>query len=169
MRTIKGSFAPTLVAEPDVGRREEVGDRLEIVGRNAQDGSPRCELAPQPKSVTRSFRCRLSAGGCDTLSAINIRGETEKSKPKRPRCRYSSVTEMGCRRGAILNSFIFYNFQANVKPRQRLNCAFLRHSLLVDFPQVSACFPMLPILGHTNSTPVDRRPKALPLGFFNSD
>jgi hypothetical protein len=61
---------------------ENAGNRSEILGWNAQDGSPRCGLAPQRKSALRSFRCRVAAGVCETHSAVNIRGEFEKCKPR---------------------------------------------------------------------------------------
>jgi len=58
-----------LVAEPEVAGGEDAGDGSEILGWNAQDGSPRCGLAPQRKSALRSFRCRV-AGACETHSAV---------------------------------------------------------------------------------------------------
>ena len=82
-RTIKWRFAPALVAEPEVAGGEDAGDGSEVLGWNAQDGSPRCGLAPQRKSASRSFRCRVAAGVCETHSAVNIREEFEKCKPRR--------------------------------------------------------------------------------------
>jgi hypothetical protein len=63
--------------------RENAGDGSEILGWNAQDGSPRCGLAPQRKSASRSFRCRVAAGACERHAAVNIRSEFEKCKPRR--------------------------------------------------------------------------------------
>jgi hypothetical protein len=62
---------------------EDAGDGSEILGWNVQDGSPCCGLAPQRKSASRLFRCRVAAGECESPSAVNIRKEFEKCKPRR--------------------------------------------------------------------------------------
>ena len=75
--------SPELFAMPEVAGGEDSGDGSQIFSRNAQDDSPRCGLAPQRKSALRSFRCRVAAGVCETHSAVNIRKEFEKWKPRR--------------------------------------------------------------------------------------
>ena len=47
----KWSFSPELVAMPEVAGGEDTGDGSQIFGRNSQDDSPRCGLAPQRKSA----------------------------------------------------------------------------------------------------------------------
>src|ERR1700687_547189 len=79
----KLSFSPKLVAMAEVAGGENTGDGSQNFRRNAQDDSPRCGLAPQRKSASRSFRCRVAAGECETPSAVNIRKEFEKCKPRR--------------------------------------------------------------------------------------
>jgi hypothetical protein len=79
----KLSFSPAPVSQPEVTGGEDAGDGLEVLGWNAQDGSPRCGFAPQRKSALRSFRCRVAAGECESHSAVNIREEFEKWKPRR--------------------------------------------------------------------------------------
>jgi hypothetical protein len=68
--------------------------------------------------------------------------------------------------GSISKSFTSKHLQPEASPKQSPKCAFLRHFFNADFPNVSACFLMLPIWSHTNSTPVDHRLEALPAGFF---
>jgi hypothetical protein len=60
-RTIKWRFAPALGVKPEKAGSENADDGLEILGWNAQDGSPCCGFAPQRKSALRSFRCRVVA------------------------------------------------------------------------------------------------------------
>jgi hypothetical protein len=48
-RAIKWRSAPALGAEPEVAGGKNAGDGLKILGREWQDESPRCGLAPKTK------------------------------------------------------------------------------------------------------------------------
>jgi hypothetical protein len=63
-------LAPALIAELEIVGGEETGYESEIIGWNAQDGSPRCGLAPQRKSALRSFRCRVAERASETHSLL---------------------------------------------------------------------------------------------------
>jgi len=68
--TVKASFTPELVAVSEVTCGEDASDGLQIFIRNSQDDTPRCGLAPQRKSASRSFRCRVATGECESPSAV---------------------------------------------------------------------------------------------------
>jgi hypothetical protein len=81
-RTINWRFVAAFLTKPQVACGEKAGDGMKNLGWYAQDESPRCGLAPQRKSALRSFRCRVAGRVCETHSAVNIRSEFEKCKPR---------------------------------------------------------------------------------------
>jgi hypothetical protein len=68
---------------PEVAGGQDGGDRLQIFYQDAQGDSPRCWISTTTK-VRLPFVSLSSglAGACSTHSAVNIRGEFEKCKPR---------------------------------------------------------------------------------------
>lgn len=59
----KWKFAAPPFSLPEIAGGEKTGNGLEILGRDRQDGSPRCGLGPQQESASRSSRCLSGLGG----------------------------------------------------------------------------------------------------------